>query len=426
MQLLRFWAALAVVLFSVVVLAAEDYYKILGLDKSSSEKDVKRAYRTMSKKYHPDKNPGDESAREKFVEIADAYDVLSTSTLRKIYDQHGHAGVEQHRKGGSAGGHAHDPFDLFSRFFGGGGHSGHAPGHRRGPDMEVRAGLPLRDFYVGREMTFLVEKQQICDACEGTGSKDHEVITCDRCGGHGMVIQKHMLAPGMFQQVQMACDRCGGRGQQIKNPCPVCAGKRVVKKEIETTADIEPGMGKGTQLVFENEADESPDWVAGDLVVTLDEKAPELASEDDDDNYRTDGTFFRRKGKDLFWKESLSLREAWMGDWSRNLTHLDGHIVRLGRARGEVVQPLSVETVAGEGMPHYSGADLHEQPEDEDVSHGNLYIEYTVVLPDQMESGMEKEFFALWQKWRNKVGVDLATDSGRPMPPPAEEAKDEL
>ncbi|KAJ5707293.1 hypothetical protein N7488_007094 [Penicillium malachiteum] len=420
MHLTRLIFALAILFFSAVVLAAEDYYKILGLDKSASEKDIKRAYRTLSKKYHPDKNPGDDTAREKFGEIADAYDVLSTSSLRKVYDQYGHDGVEQHRKGGSAGGHSNDPFDLFSRFFGGGGHFGHNSGHRRGPDMEVKAALPLRDFYNGREINFLVEKQQICDTCEGTGSKDHKVVTCDQCGGHGRVIKKHMLAPGMFQQVQMPCDKCGGQGKTIKNPCPICHGNRVVRKEVETSATIEPGMGRGTRLVFENEADESPDFVAGDLIVILEEKEAELGSSDEE---RTDGTFFRRKGKDLFWKETLSLREAWMGEWSRNLTHLDGHIVRLGRKRGEVVQPLAVETIYGEGMPHYSEGHLHDHEEDQP---GNLYVEYTVVLPDQMESGMEKDFHSLWEKWRKKIGVDLATDSGRPMPPPAEDLKDEL
>ena len=153
------------------------------------------------------------------------------------------------------------------------------------------------------------------------------------------------------------------------------------------------------------------------------EQEPELGSTDAE---RTDGTFFRRKGKDLFWKETLSLREAWMGDWTRNITHLDGHIVRLGRARGEVVQPLSVETVHGEGMPHYSENHVLDQPEDGEDEPGKLYVEYTVVLPDQMESGMEKEFFGLWEKWRKKIGVNLAMDSGRPIPLPAEDDKDEL
>ncbi|OJJ50509.1 hypothetical protein ASPZODRAFT_106148 [Penicilliopsis zonata CBS 506.65] len=427
MRLLRCCLLGVLALFCLlsVAFAAEDYYKILGLDKAASEKDIKRAYRTLSKKYHPDKNPGDETAREKFGEIAEAYEVLSVASTRKIYDQYGREGLEQHRQGGQAGRAAHDPFDLFSRFFGGGGHFGHAPGHRRGPDMEMRVALPLANFYTGREIRFVIEKQQICEACEGTGSADREVVTCDRCKGHGMVIQKHMLAPGMYQQVQMQCDQCGGRGKTIKKPCAVCHGHRVVRNEVEISATIEPGMDKGTRLVFENEADESPDWVAGDLVLILDEQPAELGASVEE---RTDGTFFRRKGRDLFWKEALSLREAWMGGWSRNLTHLDGHVVRLGRPRGHVVQPLSVETVRGEGMPIYTEDHLHNSNNDDDeddVEAGNLYVEYTVILPDQMESGMEKDFWALWEKWRKQNGVDLGQDSGRPMPPPLS-GKDEL
>lgn len=287
--------------------------------------------------------------------------------------------------------------------------------------MELRIGVPLRDFYTGRNLRFSIEKQQICEACEGTGSADREVITCDKCHGRGMVIQKHMLAPGMFQQVQMPCDKCRGQGKSIKKPCHVCEGHRVVRNDVETFATIEPGMDKGTRIVFENEAEESPDWVAGDLILILEEKEAELGSTDEQ---RTDGTFFRRKGKDLFWKEALSLREAWMGDWSRNITHLDGHVVRLGRSRGEVIQPLSVETVKGEGMPYYSEGHLHDHNDDVDEEPGHLYVEYNVVLPDQMDSAMEKEFHSLWEKWRQKKGVDLARDNGRPVPP--EPVRDEL
>jgi DnaJ-related protein SCJ1 len=369
---------------------------------------------------------GDESAKQKFVDIAEAYEVLSTSSTRKIYDQYGHEGLEQHKHGGSrGGGGGGDPFDLFSRFFGGGGHFGHGGGHRKGPDMEVKLSLPLRDFYTGRELEFSIEKQQICETCEGTGSADGKVETCDRCGGRGLVIQKHMIAPGMYQQVQSHCDKCGGKGKSIKKPCPICQGQRVVRRASTVSAEIEPGMGKGTRLTFENEADESPDWVAGDLIVILAEDEPALGVNDGE---RTDGTFFRRKGKDLFWKEVLSLREAWMGEWTRNLTHLDGHVVQLSRKRGEVVQPLAVETVLGQGMPVYHEGHLHDYDHDDDEEgqgHGNLLVEYTVVLPDQMESGMEKDFHALWQKWRNKNGVDLLQDSGRPVPV-VQEVKDEL
>lgn len=347
--------------------------------------------------------------------MSEAYDALSNAETRRIYDQYGHDGLEQHKRGGGAAQY-HDPFDLFSRFFGGGGHFGQGGGQRRGPSMEVTLDLPLRDFYNGRESEFSVEKQMICEECEGSGSADGEVDTCPQCGGRGMTIQKHRLAPGIFQQVQTVCNACGGKGQAIRHPCKTCGGSRVVRKVATHSIQIERGMPRGTRITYENEADASPDWVAGDLIVHLDEKTPELGNAkagDDDDDERTDGTFFRRKGPDLFWKEVLSLREAWMGDWTRNLTHLDGHLVRLSRQRGEVIQPHTVEVIPGEGMPIFSTTtDNHHPP-----SFGALHVEYLVVLPDRLDPAMEKDFWALWQKWRGKAKGwvhSLDREMGRP------------
>lgn len=281
--------------------------------------------------------------------------------------------------------------------------------------MEVRVAVPLKDFYTGQEHEFSLEKQQVCEECEGSGSADGKVETCDKCGGRGAVLQRHMLAPGMFQQVQMQCDKCGGKGQTIKRPCKVCGGSKVVRKVQTHTLHVEKGMQKGSRVVYENEADESPDWEAGDLVVNLIEKEAELGKGDEEEGEggrSSDGTFMRRKGRHLYWKEVLSLREAWMGDWHRELVHLDGHIVTLSRKRGEVVQPNQVEVVAGEGMPVW----LQEQERDRagEEEYGNLVVEYTVVLPDQVEKSMEKEFWALWEKWRKKIGVDLNKEMGRP------------
>ncbi len=274
--------------------------------------------------------------------------------------------------------------------------------------MEVRVSVPLQDFYTGQEHEFSIEKQQICEECEGSGSADGVVETCSGCGGRGVVVQKHMLAPGIFQQVQMQCDKCSGQGNTIKHVCAVCGGSRVVKKISSHVLHVEKGMPKGARVVYENEADESPDWEAGDLVVFIGEKGAEF------EEGGNDGGFFRRKGRDLFWKEVLSLREAWMGGWERQLTHLDGHVVRLGRPRGEVVQPGQVEVVAGEGMPVWLAEQEQERAGEEE--YGRLLVEYVVVLPDQVEKGMEKEFWALWEKWRKKIGVDLGKDSGRPPP----------
>jgi DnaJ-related protein SCJ1 len=343
--------------------------------------------------------------------VAEAYEALSDPTTRKIYDQYGHEGLDNHKRGGGGGGGHHDPLDLFSRFFGGGGHfGGGGGGVRRGPDLEVKLHVPLRDFYVGRETEFTIEKQQICEQCEGSGSADGQVETCHKCGGRGMIIQKHMLAPGMFQQVQMACDQCGGQGKSIKHKCKTCDGKKVVRGPTTLTARIEKGMPQGHRIMFESEADEHPDHVAGNLYAYIMASEPMIH---EDESQRTDGAFFRRKDDDLYWKEVLSLREAWMGGWTRNLTHLDGHVVQLSRTRGEVVQPGQMDSIEGEGMPIWHDGHVHEHDHDAE-EFGKLYVEYKVVLPDQMDSGMEKEFWTLWEKWRKKKGVDLAKDSGRP------------
>jgi len=391
-----------------LVLCAEDFYKLLELDKTASEREIKKAYRRLSKQYHPDKNPGDDTAKEKFVAVAEAYECLVDEEQRRIYDQYGHEGLEQHKRGGGRPGQHHDPFDLFSRFFGGSGHFGHQHAERRGPNMEARISMPLRDFYNGKTTQFTIEKQAICSECEGSGSADGQVETCDVCAGRGVVIRRQQLAPGLFQQVQSMCDACSGKGQKIRHPCSVCGGAKVVREPETHDLHIEKGMPKGVRLTYENEADESPDWVAGDLIVHLQESDPEMGTEEAD---KTDGTFFRRRGKDLFWREILSLREAWMGDWTRNLTHLDGHIVQLSRKRGEVVQPNTVEVVPNEGMPIWH----QELPDGADEAFGALHVEYVVVLPDQLEKPMEKEFWGVWEKWRKKKGIDLHKDSGRPV-----------
>lgn len=284
--------------------------------------------------------------------------------------------------------------------------------------MEVRIEVPLRDFYTGASHEFNIEKQHICEECEGSGSADGAVETCNVCGGRGVVIRKQELAAGIYQQVQMGCNKCGGKGKTIKRPCKVCHGERVVRKVATHTLEVEKGAARGARVVYENEADASPDFVAGDLVVILAEREATAGTTDgtESDEERTDGAFFRRKGKDLFWKEVLSLREAWMGEWQRNLIHLDGHTVKLSRKRGVVVQPGQVDVIRGEGMP-LSVDEIEDRrgTEMEAERYGNLVVEYIVILPDRMEQGMRKDFWGLWEKWRKKYGkVDVEKEAGRP------------
>lgn len=334
--------------------------------------------------------------------MAEAYEALSDAESRRIYDRYGAEGLKQHQQQqqqGGGGGQRHDPFDLFSRFFGGGG----GGGQRQGPNMEVTLPVSLRDFYTGAQKTFEVDKQHVCDACDGSGSSDGHTQPCADCGGRGMRITKHMLAPGIFQQVQSVCDTCSGRGHIISRPCRVCGGAKVVRAPASFTVQIEPGLPNRAQLTFEGEADESPDWAAGSLVVKVvldppsDAPADAKADGSSDSSPPTDGTWFRRKGADLYWTEVLSLREALLGGWTRNLTHLDGHVVRLARPAGQVVQPRLVEHVRGEGMPRYR---------DEHAAHGDLVVQYEVVLPDLADPAMLRDLAAVFDRWRATAAPD--------------------
>ena len=159
--------------------------------------------------------------------------------------------------------------------------------------MEVKIAVPLRDFYNGRTTKFTVDKQAICSACEGSGSADGHVEPCSACQGRGIRVQRQQLAPGLFQQVQVHCDKCAGKGKTIKHPCPVCEGARVVREPETHDLEIEKGMPRGVRVTYENEADESPDWVAGDLIVHVVDAEPRLGEAEHE---RTDGTFFRRRG----------------------------------------------------------------------------------------------------------------------------------
>ncbi len=183
--------------------------------------------------------------------MSEAYEVLSDSETRAIYDRYGHDGVQSHRNGG--GGSHHDPMDLFSRFFGRGGR-GRQPGKPRGNNREFKIEISLKDFYNGADTQFEWEKQEVCDHCDGSGSADGEVDRCNVCGGHGVRIMKQQLAPGMFQQIQRTCDACGGRGQKIRHKCPHCQGSRVVRKVSPVQLKIERGAANGQRVVYENEA----------------------------------------------------------------------------------------------------------------------------------------------------------------------------
>jgi DnaJ-related protein SCJ1 len=195
--------------------------------------------------------------------------------------------------------------------------------------MQTIVELPLSILYTGGTVQIEVEKNVICEDCSGTGAEDPKyVVRCDVCNGRGMKVVKQMLAPGIFQQMQTTCDRCRGTGNMIKKPCKTCQGNKVHREKVQHDVSIPAGMPFNGQLVIENEADESPDWEPGDLVLTIRETS----------NAAMNGGF-RRKGVDLFLDVPIGVGEALGSGFQHRIIHLDGRNITVDRSRGKVVQP---------------------------------------------------------------------------------------
>ena len=277
--------------------AKRDYYEVLGVEKSASEAEIKKAYRKLAIQYHPDKNPGDKEAEEKFKEAAEAYSVLSDKDKRARYDQFGHAGM-----GGAAGGGFSDfgDFDLndiFSSVFGhgfsgfggfggfGGGGGGRSSQRRfRGADLRVKVKLNLKDISTGVEKKFKLKKYVTCEHCHGTGADgDGATETCSTCHGTGSVTRTQQSIFGMMQ-TQSVCPQCNGEGKIIKNKCKHCSGEGIVYGEEVVEVKIPAGVGEGMQLTVNGKGNAGKhNGIAGDLLVVIEEEAhPDLIRDEND------------------------------------------------------------------------------------------------------------------------------------------------
>ncbi|KAG0351695.1 hypothetical protein BC939DRAFT_392096 [Gamsiella multidivaricata] len=343
-------------LLATLVAAGADYYKVLGLTRSASSKEIKKQYKVLSKKYHPDKNPGNKEAEEKFVEVAAAYEVLSDKEKKSIYDRYGEEGLKQQQQQGHGG--FHDPFDIFAQFFGGGSRHQHAEQERRGPELRMELEVTLEELYSGKSIEIEVSKQIVCPHCSGSGAKSSDdVVTCSTCQGQGVRIVKHMLAPGMFQQFRQTCDQCGGKGKTIKEHCPVCHGTKVQRGSEQLTIVVEPGLADGSTIVFDGEGDEAPEVLPGDVIFEI--------------KTRAHSTFERRQDA-LYTYVTITLEQALLG-FDLELKHLDGKPIKL--TRGENVTPYGyVQTLKGQGMPiKGSRGDF-----------GDMFVEYKVEFPEKL------------------------------------------
>lgn len=261
-----------------------DYYEVLGVTKSATPEEIKKAYRKTALKYHPDKNPGDKAAEEKFKEAAEAYDVLSDPNKKARYDQYGHAGVDPSMGGGGFGGGGMTMDDIFRQFgdvfsgFGGfGGFSGFGGSSRgytqRGSNLRIRVKINLQDVLKGVDKTVKVRKDIRCHNCSGTGAESGSAPeVCPTCHGSGAVIRTQESIFGRMQ-TQTVCPTCGGSGHVIKNKCKVCGGSGLEKGEEQITFHVPAGVAEGMQLTVRDKGNAGENGAPnGDLLVLFEEE----------------------------------------------------------------------------------------------------------------------------------------------------------
>ena len=324
-----------------------DYYEILEVSKGASAEDIKKAYRKKALQYHPDKNPDDQAAEEKFKEAAEAYEVLSNPEKRQRYDQFGHAGV-----GGAEGFGQHDMsmddiFSMFGDIFGGGfggfggfgGSRSRSSGRRvhRGSDLRVKVVLTLDEIANGVEKKIKLKKYISCDSCKGTGARDgSDYITCSTCGGSGHVTRVTNTLLGQMQTTAV-CPSCNGEGQLIKNKCTSCHGEGVVRSEEVVSINIPAGVAEGMQLNVSGKGNAGRrGGINGDLLVVIHEEAhPELI----------------RDGNNLIYNLFLSMPDFALGATAEIPTIENKVKVKIEAG----TQPEKILRLRGKGLPDVNG-----------------------------------------------------------------------
>jgi len=256
-------------------MAKNDYYQVLGVAKNATEADLKKAYRRLAMKFHPDRNPDDKEAEEKFKEAKEAYEVLTDAQKRAIYDQHGHAGIDAARQGGGGGGQGGfggaefgDIFgEVFGDIFGGGRRGGGGRSQVfRGADLRYGLELDLHQAVFGHSAEIEIPRLMECETCHGSGAaKGHTPVTCDTCNGSGQV----RMSQGFFQ-LQQACPRCRGSGKIVKNPCDKCLGQGRIRKTKKLAVKIPAGVDNGDRIRLGGEGEAGRNGgPPGDLYVEI-------------------------------------------------------------------------------------------------------------------------------------------------------------
>ncbi|MFI4916055.1 MAG: molecular chaperone DnaJ [Phycisphaerales bacterium JB060] len=350
-----------------------DYYEILGLERDASEDDIKRAYRRLALKYHPDRNPDDAEAETKFKEAAEAYEVLGDANKKARYDQYGHEGLRG--QGGASHDFSHmnveDIFSMFSDIFGGGGFGGMGGGRggrqrvARGYDLETEVEIELKDVLTGTERDVEFTRLDVCDACTGSGAKPgSDPQTCPTCDGQGKVQQAGM--GGMFRMVT-ACPSCRGRGTIIKEHCPSCKGKGRVPRKRVLSVKIPAGIHEGQAVRVQGEGEPPPPeaspsgaGVRGDLhvVVRLDEHP-----------------MFKREGDHLLMELPIGFTQAALGT-EMDVPTLTG---KVKQTVPKATQHGTLFRLHGEGLPNLRSG-----------RRGDLVLVTRVEIPKKLSEKQER------------------------------------
>lgn len=349
-----------------------DYYEVLGVSKNASADEIKKAYRQLALKYHPDRNPDDKDAEEKFKEAAEAYSVLSDADKRARYDRYGFAGMN----GGSASGGGFSGFgdfdlsDILNSVFGQGfnfggfsgfsGSSGGGQVRQRGSNLRVKVKLNLQEIAKGAKKKIKLTKYVPCTHCNGSGAEGNETQTCPTCHGRGQVVQ---TVNSFFGQMQTAsvCPTCGGKGTIIKKKCTHCYGEGIVKGEEVIDIDIPAGVGEGMQLTIRGKGNAGPrNGINGDLIVVIEEEAhPD----------------FERDENNLIYSLFISISDAILGT-QVEIPTIDGK-VRMKIAPG--TQSGQVLRLKGKGLPEVNG-----------YRTGDMLVNVNVWIPKKVSKEEEK------------------------------------
>lgn len=359
-------------------MAKRDYYEVLGVDKSTSADDIKKAYRKLALKYHPDRNPGDKEAEEKFKEAAEAYSVLSDPDKKARYDQFGHAGVDGQGGFGGQGMNMNDIFSQFGSIFGdifgggggfggfggfGGGQQGGRRNVARGTNMRIKVKMTLEEIDKGVEKKVKLNKYVSCPTCGGTGAKGNAYETCSHCHGQGYVTEIRRTILGQMQ-TQSVCSHCGGDGKIIKDKCTTCHGDGIVKQDEIVTINIPAGVSDGMNLQMSGKGNAAPrGGVPGDLIIQIEELPHDV---------------FERQESNLYYNAFITFAEAALGA-TIEIPTLTGKVkvkIDPGTPSGKVLR------LKGKGLPDING-----------YGRGDLLVSVNVWVPKKLSKD-EKELLA--------------------------------